>query len=228
MGCGVQPTRITWDGNWGVWWRSSFCATSWILETLEIAIPAHALVQKERERDMKNRIVLGAATAAFAFAPMAMADFEISFDVTDTPGGGYVNVEEHDVYAGRAILMVGYRDVVVRNETFTPLDFVSAWGMTLPAYGTNFWSLAAAISLGLGDNALDDVLYDVSGYAAEVSAPNTWFGEYNIGAGFFGDTGYIGISGEQYFILEGDPIPAPGALALLGLAGIAGVRRRRR
>lgn len=202
--------------------------TSWIHERLEYAIPVNTLVQKEREREMKNRIVLGAATAALAFAPMAMADFEYGWDVTDLPGGGYVNVDEVDFYAGRAILAVGYRDVVVLNETFGLVAFQSGWGMTLPAYGTSFWSLAAAIDLNMGQTLLDDVLWDVTGYAAEVAAPDTWFGEYNIGAGFFGDAGYIGISGEIYFVLEGDPIPAPGALALLGLAGIAGIRRRRR
>ena len=33
---------------------------------------------------------------------------------------------------------------------------------------------------------------------------------------------------DMNFVLEGDAIPAPGALSLLGLAGLIGLRRRRR
>ncbi|MCH8260763.1 MAG: PEP-CTERM sorting domain-containing protein [Planctomycetes bacterium] len=36
------------------------------------------------------------------------------------------------------------------------------------------------------------------------------------------------IGSDRDFQLSGSPVPAPGALALLGVAGLAGMRRRRR
>lgn len=178
---------------------------------------------------MKTRaILIGAvATASLGIAPVASADFEYSVDVADLPSG-YVRVDQIQEYAGRAILAVGYRDIVL--DIYTADATVNmGWGMTLPAYGTNFWSLAGAMSGFMPGLAyLDDVEHDVTIYDAEVAAVDSFFGAYNIGAGLFGNAdSYVGVSGELYFVIEGDPIPAPGALALLGLGGIVARRRRR-
>jgi MYXO-CTERM domain-containing protein len=171
---------------------------------------------------MKNEMMIGAVVAAAALAPAAMAELEVVFSAAELESG-FVRVDALNELVGTSILAVGYRDMVIQNTGFTATDFQVGWGMTLPAYGTNFWSLAAPISLAPGQTALDDVLWDVTGYGAEIAAENTWFGEYNIGAGMFGEN-YVGVGGEMYFIL--DAVPAPGALALLGLAGVVARRRR--
>ena len=45
--------------------------------------------------------------------------------------------------------------------------------------------------------------------------------------GFGPGSGIFGVPADAAFTLSGEVVPAPGALALLGLGGIAAIRRRR-
>ena len=172
-----------------------------------------------------NVMLLGAA-ASLSIGGAAVAEFELTFSASELPAG-FVRTAASP-YAGRAIIAVGYRDLVVDNLVAglgTTNDFQAGWGMTLPAYGTSFFTLAAPIGMTYGENTIGSVGYDVTGYGAVVAADNTWFGSENIGAGIFG-ADYNGVSGEFFFVIEGEEVPAPGAIALLGLAGLASRRRR--
>jgi len=169
-----------------------------------------------------NKTLVFSAVCALAIAPAAMAEFEVTFSMEDLDAG-YVQVDALDDLVGTQILRVGYRDAEIENLGLTETDVQVGWGMFIPGYGTNFWSLAAAVTIGTGTTTLDDVEHDVSGYGATVANSNHWFGLYNIGAGLFGEN-YVGRGGEMYLVL--DAVPAPGALALLGLAGVVGRRRR--
>ena len=171
-----------------------------------------------------------AAAATIGLASVASAEFEIAWEVSGLdPDNANVWVAENNAYAGRNMLRVGYRDMVIQNNSgaFTN-DFQAGWAMDLsiPGYGIGFFTLAAPVPMGFGENVLNDVIYDVSVYSALVAPPDYWFGGYNTGAGVFG-TEFIVTSGTFFIVVEGDPIPAPGALALLGLGGLVARRRRK-
>lgn len=176
-----------------------------------------------------NKMMTLGATVALAFASSAMAEFEIAWEVSGLdPDSANVWVEENNAYAGRNMLRVGYRDMVIENASGAMTnDFQAGWAMDLsiPGYGIGFFTLAAPVPMAFGENALNDVEYDVSVYSALVAPEDYWFGGYNTGAGVFG-TEFTVTSGTFYIVVEGEEIPAPGALALLGLAGLATRRRR--
>ncbi len=67
-----------------------------------------------------------------------------------------------------------------------------------------------------------DVDNNVVGEGVYIRFPKFGFPDYAPGSGLFGDDHDISFS------LQGEAIPAPGVLALLGVAGLVGVRRRRR
>lgn len=174
---------------------------------------------------MKFKMMCAALTAT-TIAPAAMAEFEISFDVAGLEAG-FVNVDAANDYAGRDILRVGYRDMVIENTALGANQAQFGWSLDLSAleYGINFFSLAAPVDLTIGSNTIADIEHDVSGYLALVAPENSFFGAYNLGAGVFG-ADYTVTAGEMYFVLDGEPVPAPGALALIGLAGLVARRRR--
>ncbi|MEE9130971.1 MAG: PEP-CTERM sorting domain-containing protein [Phycisphaerales bacterium] len=67
-----------------------------------------------------------------------------------------------------------------------------------------------------------DVDNNVVGEGVYIRFPKFGFPDWAPGAGLFGD------DHDLAFTLQGEVIPAPGAMALLGIAGLAGMRRRRR
>ena len=179
---------------------------------------------------MKKEMMIGAAVAAAVLAPAAMAEFEIAWEVSGLdPEAANVWVEENNVYAGRSMLRVGYRDMVIQNNSDDLFgnEFQAGWAMDLsiPGYGIGFFTLAAPVNMGSGENTLSDVEHDVSIYSALVAPTDYWFGGYNTGAGVFGSE-FTVTSGTFYIVVEGEEVPAPGALALLGLAGLTARRRR--
>ena len=177
---------------------------------------------------MQKSVILGVAAAALA-SGSAMADFELPFKL-DGPGGNenlyklellgslaganvavdFVN-EGGFTWAGD--LLIGFIDPSGNGVEFGGFDlsfglpsagdFPSSWdSSTSGAYAYNF----SLEKFGLGGEGVWQVLL-ADGYT-QGEAADHWAGVLN---------------------LEGvSAVPAPGALALLGLAGMTGVRRRRK
>lgn len=179
-------------------------------------------------------MIAAAVAAAASFAPAAMADFEYVVDMSGVAveDGQFVygNVVDEVDYAGRSILGIGIRDLEVTFVERAEITF--SWAMDLSALGPQY---GVGIFTFVGDGPIDAFSTETYNYSADVSqyggvvASGGAFGDWNMGT-FVGSAGVNDalnvISGEMYYILEGEPVPAPGALALLGLAGFAARRRR--
>lgn len=181
---------------------------------------------------MKNRIKLGAAIAALGCAPMALAEFELSFDMAGTTVeqgafvyGAAANANE---YAGRDILRIGVRDLNVSFMAESEITFAWALDLSTAGYGAGIFIFASDGPFPMLSSESFTMEFDISGYQPQV-LPADHYGDWNLGT-FVGSNGVDNAltvtSGEMYFVLDGDPIPAPGALALLGLASVVGLRRR--
>ena len=182
---------------------------------------------------MKKILVICAATA---IAPIAAADLvEVAFDMTgisiDDPAFVYGETVELNLFAGELIVAVGVRDMVVdfAGGLNSPL-FNVAWALDLnnAGYGAGIFYLQGAMGpYAPGTQETFNMEFDVSVYGAQV-LPADYYGTWNMGTFIGSDIGDGAVSvasGEMYYILD-TTIPAPGALALLGLAGMASRRRR--
>ena len=183
---------------------------------------------------MKKILVFCAATA---IAPIAAADLvEITFDMAgtsiDDAAFVYGTTQEQNLYAGESIVAVGVRNVVV--DFASGLDSPSinfAWALDLnnAGYGAGIFYLQGAMGPFApgSQETFDGIEFDVSVYGAQV-LPADFYGDWNMGTFIGSDIGGGAVSiasGEMYYVLD-TTIPAPGALALLGLAGMASRRRR--
>ncbi len=85
-----------------------------------------------------------------------------------------------------------------------------------------------AIVLGAGtywvEMQIVNIENDFHMVRAGVTGSEAWVNYEDIGTG--PGSGIFGTAADMAFALEGDVVPAPSALALLGLAGLAGRRRR--
>jgi MYXO-CTERM domain-containing protein len=208
----------------------------WNVRALYMSTPNHFPVNTEeiRDRTMKTRTVFGAAiVAALGAAPAAMADFEWAFDMTDVvvEQGAYVygEVANESDYAGRAILGIGVRDLQISFQADSEVTFAWAADLTAAGYGVGIFIFVSDGPFGISTSETFNFEYDISGYGGVIAAEGLFSPDWNAGT-FLGSNGvddaFNVVSGEMYYVLEGDPIPTPGALALLGLAGIATRRRR--
>ena len=182
---------------------------------------------------MKKTIAL---CAAAAIAPIAAADLvEITIDMAGTsvedPAFVYGEVQEQNLYAGELIVAVGVRNMVVDfagGLSSPTINFAWALDLNGAGYGAGIFYLAGASGpFAPGSQETFNIEYDVSVYGAQV-LPADYYGTWNAGSFIGSDTGGGAVSvasGEMYYILDTN-IPAPGALALLGLAGMASRRRR--
>ena len=190
---------------------------------------------------MKVPLIVGmVAGASLALGSIANADlvdngdgtltYSNSFDAADVVGDGaiYGAADVYIEHAGAEITEIGWADLVV--DTGSPLGSYT---------GDNFWALWL-MSGGGGAGWYYGVPF--AGESASVLGPAT--GGYNVaGAGYsimddgsmgsgYADVGGSGavnafVTGTVYITFVGEIIPTPGAMALLGLAGLAGKRRRR-
>ena len=180
---------------------------------------------------MNQSALLLGTMCALCVAPVVVADFEFAIDMTGTTVedsdfiyGEVANVAE---YAGRGVTALGVRDLVVEFDEDTTLAFYYALDLTNDGFGLQFAELSNDIYTG-GTTVTFNELWGITSYNAEVAPDEGFSGGYNLGTflGSFAADSFTVISGEMYYVIEGEPIPAPGALALLGLAGLASRRRR--
>jgi len=194
----------------------------------------------KEEIEMKVPFIVGlAAGASLALGSVANADlrdngdgtsdFYLTFVDGEVVGDGaiYGGVEEHIEWAGSEIVGVGWNDLVV--DTGSPFNAYT---------GDNFWALWLMSGSG-GDGWYYGVPF--GGESGSTLGPAS--GGFDLtGAGFstmadgsFG-AGYADVGGSEtldalmngeIFIRFVGTVPAPGALALIGLAGLAGKSRRR-
>ena len=181
---------------------------------------------------MKNTLAIGAAVACLGLAPVSMAEiFEVSFDMTGTTveQGQFVYGDAQDMsaYAGYTIVGIGIRDLEV--EFLDGSDISFSWAMNIPGYGTGIWTWASDGGYLSGDTQTYNWESEQpAAYGAVVADAGAW-GDWNMGT-FVGsagvDNGLTVLGGEMYYILDGVPVPAPAALALFAIAGMARKRRR--
>lgn len=199
------------------------------------------LEQKEKEMNISRialvGVVAGAGLALGAAANGDLVDngdgtstFYLSFDDSDIVGDGqiYGGVEAYSELAGAEILAIGWSDLEVSSSN--PLS---------PFNGDNFWALflmngggGAGWYYGVpfgGESA--STLGPASGGFDVTGAGFSVLDDGSIGVGY-ADIGGAGdvvtgtMSGDILIVINGT-IPTPGALALLGIAGLTGMRRRR-
>ena len=172
---------------------------------------------------MKKQFMLStAAVAAVALGSTAMADVVVDFNV-DGPGGSGVSYT-----VGGAAGMVAI-----------DVDFTNAGG----------WTWAGDLLIAFIDSDGNGVEYGgydgTFGYSSigdfgsswDSSESGNWTGSIDLTGTGLSDVASV-IMGDGYtngestdnwtgMLIFGDAVPAPGALALLGLAGIASRRRRK-
>ncbi|MBN4082638.1 PEP-CTERM sorting domain-containing protein [Phycisphaeraceae bacterium AH-315-B13] len=107
-------------------------------------------------------------------------------------------------------------------------SFVSSFGIAFPQAGNFIWTITIGSAPTVAENGLIQMIGDdlgafgpatLSEFFLIDSAPTVGGSDINVG----GNPG----THNQAFELTGDPIPAPASVALLGLGGLAAVRRRR-
>ena len=180
-----------------------------------------------------KKFMLSGLLATLA-AGTASADLiEITFDMAgtsvDDPSFVYGTTGEWNAYAGEMIVGIGVRDLVVDfTDAVNTLQFAWAMDLSNAGYGQGIFIFATDGPYDAGAQEIFNFEFDISTYGGQV-LPADHYGEWNIGAFIGSDTGGGAVtiaSGEMYFIIDSN-IPAPGALALLGVAGIATRRRRK-
>ena len=181
---------------------------------------------------MKNRLAFTAAVAAFGCVPMAMAEFELTFDMAGTTveRGAFVygSAADANEYAGREILRIGVRDLNVSFMAESEIAFAWALDLSTAGYGAGIFIFASEGPFPMLSSESFTMDFDISGYQPQV-LPADYYGDWNLGT-FVGSNGVDNAltvtGGEMYLVLDGDPVPTPGALTLLGIASIVGVRQR--
>ena len=177
----------------------------------------------------KAQTILGAVAAA-SLAGVASADISLDFEnfiaaganfnmmsdangdtldgsITDAVGDFVLNSGENFTWADDLCVMIANEDL---SELYMQIggysDFGAAYRYTWPTGASGDAGTAGGGVAMAGENI------DVSGY-------KLWLGNGYASGGNGDWTGSIDLAGISF-------VPAPGALALLGLAGIAGRRRR--
>ena len=171
-----------------------------------------------------------AANGEFVDNGDGTSTFYLSWDNAEIYGDGniYGAVEPYAEAAGPEVLAVGWDELSV--STGSPLDQYNGdnfWGLfNVTGPGGSGWYYGVPFSGESGsDLGPSSGGFDLAGAGFSVNADGSiGVGYADIGGAGDVVTGYV--SGSVTILVAGT-IPAPGALALLGVAGLCGSRRRR-
>ena len=174
-----------------------------------------------------------AGFASVASAEIVTVEFDLAGLVINGPGVYAQAFNELSHYENATILDVYWSDMEVSivdvegdtdpsgNEL--PGYLTLRWLLDLPEFsGLQWYSVGAGVNGPTGEYTIAAGSFDLSSIISDVGAAADYPG-YNYGAGATGSVGSSILSGTMGFTV--DVVPAPGALALIGLAGLG--RRRR-
>ena len=195
-------------------------------------------------------VAMGATAAAnAAIVYSGVVNFSCAIDIDGT----YINVETGQLTNGPGSSVPGWDVNPYRSSTGSGMNFFSptGGGMVSAASGTgpainlssgtligassNFSSATATIVFGSAAGNWQYASNNIVGFRFVSSAGTTHYGWMrflmgsqpatgNLVTRTVVDFGYESVAGES---IAAGAVPAPGALALLGVAGLAGKRRRR-
>ena len=197
-------------------------------------------------------VAMGATAAANAAVVYSgIVNFSCAIDIDGT----YINVETNQLTSGPGSTVPGWDVNPYRSSTGSGMNFFSptGGGMVSAASGTgpainlasgtligassNFSSATATIVFGSAAGNWQYASNNIVGFRFVSSAGTTHYGWMRFLMGSQPATGnlvtrtvvdfaYESVAGES-IAAGNNGVPAPGALALLGVAGLAGTRRRR-
>ncbi|MFT3687069.1 MAG: MYXO-CTERM sorting domain-containing protein [Phycisphaerales bacterium] len=176
---------------------------------------------------MKN--ALFAVVAAGALAGLANADVVISFGDQSYGGGDFQSVTSPGLTGTLTGMIISFQYEPLNSDTFgadvAGVVGTEQWGGYNNAGGT----LIGGATVRLGGNGLPPLSGPWNFTSGVLSLTNTVFnGEttnVTIGNGYL--FGAFDLSNATITLVGVNAVPTPGAAAVLGLAGLAGFRRRR-
>ena len=151
-------------------------------------------------------------------APVSAFNILIYADAGGVPTGG-PNDPSGTALASYTLLPGEWSEVDIDGNDFEysaklPASFTATAGET-------YWLAVQAVMFFPPQWGIDQ--------SAGVQGSNNVIGFPLLGIPYWSDGAAVfGVKLDDAFQLTGVPVPAPGALALLGIAGVAGMRRRRR
>ena len=175
---------------------------------------------------MKSTIALAAIVmTSAASAGIVTVEFDMAGTTVDDPAFVYGVQGLFDEYEGGAVLGVFFNDITVSFGDDGTGNGTSSlyWWLGVPSRAFRFPDAAGATGTTFTyDDPAGDGYYDLTQYGISVSTSG-----WGINAGTYvgGTSGTSIVSGTIGYILDVPGIPAPGALALIGLAGLG--RRKR-
>ena len=177
---------------------------------------------------MKSTITFAALVmTSAASAGIVTVEFDMSGTTVDDPAFVYGVQTLLDEYEGGAVLGVFFNDITVSFGDDGTGNGTSSlyWWLGVPfegIYGLGFDAAGATGTTFTYDDPAGDSYYDLTQYGISVTT-SAW--GINTGTYVGGTSGTSIVSGSMGYILDVPGIPAPGALALIGLAGLG--RRKR-
>jgi len=129
---------------------------------------------------------------------------------------------------------VGFENISISFDQTSsntgPRDFILEWGTDGVVYNTFATYQVAPISWSSGTgNPLSSYSFDLSSITALNDSPSVYFRltvATDVSSNGTGTIATAGTNRVDNIVISGTAIPAPGALALLGLAGLVSRRRR--
>ena len=154
-------------------------------------------------------------------------------DFSGTPGGVNNGLMTHYQFIGGAATMGTAGAGLIWFEFFDTLgNYFDGFGALLPQTGNYLWTVTLSTPMAVPTAGYHQVSAEDGTYYAQYITTGTWFmsdATPTFGSSdpnFPGDTFDYGAGAVPIQHMFGINSPAPGALALLGLAGLIGRRRR--